>query len=864
MIYSCCDANRRDLVAASSTLNGIDYLEIIDGDLPSSDPLRQRTLLVHCLKPIPAFTAANVQITGGERITVIGIDWAAPASPTPTQLGAPDESATAAIVAAQANPTAVLVVRVSGAGDFSTYNLRLVASALDASPPAGFDPQLSGIAFWFKVDCPSDFDCQQPVVCPPVRLTPPDINYLARDYTTFSTLMLDRMATLAPDWEQTGAADYGQALIELLAYVGDQISYQQDAIATEAYLETARRRISLRRLAVLVDYAMHDGCNARAWLQLQVTAPSFTPTKGATQFLTRCPGLPTGLVIGSRQLTEALLMGPQIFEPLEWPTLHAAHNQISFYTWGDDRCCLPIGAISATLAGSYPDLKAGDALLFEEVLGPKTGIAGDADPSHRQIVRLTSVLPTAPATLTDPLNGQAITEIVWAQADALTFPLCISSKADDAHGGATLHDVSIARGNLVLADHGATIGGESLGAMPAPTLYLAPACTPDPCTTVPLTPISARFRPTLSQTPLTQQGRVRVAPTVPGQTVPASQPFDPSAPAVEAMSWSMDDVVPDLTLTGILDGQTTTWNAQRTLLNSSAAANEFVVEVDDLGRAHLRFGDNQHGTAPQLGTVFSAGYRVGNGTTGNVGAETIVHMVASQADLTNIAAVRNPLAAAGGVDPETNDSVRRNAPQAFRVQERAVTPADYDAVTESQRGVHRAAARPRWTGSWYTMFIAVDPDAGVAPAPLKAGLAPVVNNYRMAGVDLEFDDPHYVPLEIEIHVCVADDYFRADVEAALLQAFSNRLLPDGTKGLFYPDNFDFGQTVYLSPIYAAAHAVPGVASGQVTTFQRQGTPDPTYLLNGEIPLNRLEIARLDNDRNFPEHGVLRLDLNGGK
>jgi hypothetical protein len=31
-----------------------------------------------------------------------------------------------------------------------------------------------------------------------------------------------------------------------------------------------------------------------------------------------------------------------------------------------------------------------------------------------------------------------------------------------------------------------------------------------------------------------------------------------------------------------------------------------------------------------------------------------------------------------------------------------------------------------------------------------------------------------------------------------------------------------------------------------------------------MPLGRLEIARLDNDPNFPEHGLLRLDLRGGK
>ena len=36
-------------------------------------------------------------------------------------------------------------------------------------------------------------------------------------------------------------------MVELLAFVGDYLSYQQDAIATEAYLGTARRRVSVRR-----------------------------------------------------------------------------------------------------------------------------------------------------------------------------------------------------------------------------------------------------------------------------------------------------------------------------------------------------------------------------------------------------------------------------------------------------------------------------------------------------------------------------------------------------------------------------------------------------------------------------------------
>ena len=136
----------------------------------------------------------------------------------------------------------------------------------------------------------------------------------------------------------------------------------------------------------------------------------------------------------------------------------------------------------------------------------------------------------------------------------------------------------------------------------------------------------------------------------------------------------------------------------------------------------------------------------------------------------------------------------------------------------------------------------------------------------MAGQDLEIDKPLYVSLEIEMTVCAKADYFRSDVKTALLRVFSNRILPDGTRGVFHPDNFSFGQTVYLSPLYAAAMKVEGVAAVRITTFQRQASPDQQKLAlkAGKLTLARLEIARLDNDPNFPERGVLRLNVEDGK
>ena len=89
--------------------------------------------------------------------------------------------------------------------------------------------------------------------------------------------MLDRLSLLAPGWSERSAADLGVALVELLAYAADNLSYRQDAIANEAYLATARQRVSVRRHARLVDYALHEGCNARAWVHLKVAADHRLP-----------------------------------------------------------------------------------------------------------------------------------------------------------------------------------------------------------------------------------------------------------------------------------------------------------------------------------------------------------------------------------------------------------------------------------------------------------------------------------------------------------------------------------------------------------------------------------------------------------
>src|SRR5262249_54549695 len=98
-------------------------------------------------------------------------------------------------------------------------------------------------------------------------------------------------------------------------------------------------------------------------------------------------------------------------------------------------------------------LSAGDVLILEECVSPTTGLTADADPARRWAIRLVDVSPSH----TDPLTDAAVVEVDWHSDDALPFPLCLSTVIRDASGERLLTHISVARVNVVLADHGGTI-----------------------------------------------------------------------------------------------------------------------------------------------------------------------------------------------------------------------------------------------------------------------------------------------------------------------------------------------------------------------------------------------------------------------
>ena len=296
----------------------------------------------------------------------------------------------------------------------------------------------------------------------------------------------------------------------------------------------------------------------------------------------------------------------------------------------------------------------------------------------------------------------------------------------------------------------------------------------------------------------------------------------------------------------------------------------FAVEIGRTTAAPtLRFGDDRlRRWRRPTARSSEATYRVGVGSGGQHRRRGARARARPAADRRRrpIEAVRNPLPAAGGSDPEPIERVKRLAPAAFRaVQQRAVTEADYARVAERHR--RRSSARVR-------------------DLPLDRELAHRLPHRRPARARPVDDRPARGVLEPRraLHagrlrprarsrrVYVAARHRDARLRRARAlprrtwsRPCSSALGLDGPAGFFHPDRFTFGQPLYLSALYAAVEAVDGRGLRHARGASRALTDDdpaPGRPVTAAQRRPRADRRRagsrscaLDNDPSRPENGV---------
>lgn len=842
--------DRRSSLRSDHSVVGIDYLVV--------DVTNQTDLYVHFVSPPSA--AIQAQLTP-QQVSITATNNDAPAV----------RIATADFTPVDGELT--MRVRTEAPGGFTRYTLLL--SDPVGGPPV-LDPYLASIDFSFKAGCYSDVDCDHSAhQCGQRDLGDFPVDYEARDFWSMRTALLDFASQRYPRWADRLEADAAVMLVEVMSALADEMAYHQDRIGREAHLETATQRRSLRRLARLVDYRIHDGLGADTWIN--VTAKSAGALDAGTSVYAVRDGVRVTYSIG-RNLDEMLNVPPTTF------AVDPARNDTGLipYQWDVHDVCLSAGTTSLSLSGGaavlnalkpFHDTPPGSTLPGRWLLLRTEPQQDLGQPWRSHLVRVVRA-----EAVRDPLAGADTTYIEWEPEQALTDELDLT----------VLH----VHGNLVPAVAGQHVtrtfvigpGGAALPsadsiltaeAFPAPADDLINPPEPaDPAWAVERAGPDGAVAFLFSLHRTDTEGLVwRAAPTEPGDPRHASPELrlverlpDGAGGFTDGLVWhwkpSLLDAPasPPLKKDYLLDD-----GFWRRVVGYQRPGTEFVHrDYAAAAGSTIRFGDGAFGLVPARGTRFRATYLVGNGRPGNLPSGAIRYFAQTN-PAANIAvgalvsALENPFAVINGVDPETAEEVRQLAPEAFQeLTYRAVRPEDYAEAAGRLRWVQRAGCSFRWTGSWQTAFVTPDPLTSVEVTDRQRDeLDQQLDRFRQAGRETSTLDPRYADLDLRIGFCVAPDAYAAEVKVRVAAALT------GSPGaLFSPDRFTFGSPLDRSQLESAIQHVAGVRAVESIEFRRRGSFDWTELPMSYQP-GRNEVIRIENDAERPDRGSFQLTPEGG-
>lgn len=297
------------------------------------------------------------------------------------------------------------------------------------------------------------------------------------------------------------------------------------------------------------------------------------------------------------------------------------------------------------------------------------------------------------------------------------------------------------------------------------------------------------------------------------------------------------------------------WSVVETLADSGPLDRHCVIEVDDLDRAFVLFGDRVHGAPPASGrNNILARYRVGHGESANVAANAIAKMPRAQAFL---ARSFNPLPASGGAGFEAPELIKQQAMRRVRVLDRAVSLRDHADLAMSFSGIAktRADLEREGQGAAARRVIVVTCAAAGGKALSLAQKEALLAFLAARSIDpnrVRVRDHRIWPVRLGLRVNVAADAAQATVQAALLASL-------GSAGLFNFERLGFGDDLNLSEVYALAEATAGVDHVLATLFHAEGaTAEVADRI--AVPVDALASG---GDASDPLLGRLSLNLLGG-
>ena len=260
------------------------------------------------------------------------------------------------------------------------------------------------------------------------------------------------------------------------------------------------------------------------------------------------------------------------------------------------------------------------------------------------------------------------------------------------------------------------------------------------------------------------------------------------------------------------------WDAVDGFHASGPDDRHYVVELE-AGR--VRFGNGIQGLPPQIGQrIRATEYRFGGGAVGNVAPKAIAEMTS----VTDVKKVRNPVRVNGGSDTETIEVALDRIPGELRRRDRAVTASDFQELALATPGaaVGRAECLPRFHPPSKTQEAAgnvsvvvwpqEDPQHPNAPLPDRNLLRAVcawLDARRLVTTELYVIPPTYRQIAVAVGLQVKPGFgieaVRRWVELVIRQYLAP-LPPFGPSGAGWP----LGRRVHGPELEAAALQVEGL------------------------------------------------------
>jgi uncharacterized phage protein gp47/JayE len=300
----------------------------------------------------------------------------------------------------------------------------------------------------------------------------------------------------------------------------------------------------------------------------------------------------------------------------------------------------------------------------------------------------------------------------------------------------------------------------------------------------------------------------------------------------EVLDGSVSVYVQSSALTG-----STQWSEVTSLIDAGSSSTFFTTDVDANDITSITFGDGVNGLIPGLGLTIYASYTTIVGSAGNqpIGAvNIIVSSITGLSIATTIAGIAESSVMTGGSDPESNDSIRANAPISFATQQRAVSLQDFANLALSVPGVivANAVANHSTSVSLYCLGAGVTQPS----AALQSRILNYFNGATLAGVTLSLPTPNLIPVDIGS----SGSNVTLQVSAGFSQQATVNAVILALNALLTPPMTTFGMLLSVSSVYQAIMAVAGVEYVIIPVMTRediiQANTTAIQFRQSEIPI----------------------------